>query len=222
MILGDTQLLWNVQQNARHHLIPALERVILLFLCVHQQQASKFFLIIFFFCILVFSLLPPYIIHKGKIFLSSWCPRNGYPGTRYNCSESGWVNELIFFDWFTTQFIPAVNHVQKPVLLLFDGHQSHISTRIIRAALDAKIELECLPPHSTTALQPLDVVTLGKVKTMWKGLLREHNASSNLAPIDKAKFSLLVSLNFLFSRFSFDLRKEMHEYTRKMSKRILR
>lgn len=123
----------------------------------------------------------------------AWCPRNGFPGTRYNCTPSGWIEEPIFFDWLSKQFVPAVANIKRPILLILDGHGSHISTRIIKMAMDNDIHLECLPPHSTTILQPLDVVTLTKVKTAWRLLLNNHNRTTNSQPIDKNRFALLVS-----------------------------
>ena len=91
------------------------------------------------------------------------------------------------------QFLPAIQSIKKPVLLIFDGHYSHVSTRIIKLAMAKDILLECLPPHTTTILQLLDVVTLTKVKTAWRRLLHEHNFNTNGSPIDKVKFAYLVS-----------------------------
>jgi hypothetical protein len=92
-----------------------------------------------------------------------------------------------------------VNKIKRPIILFFDGHQTHISARIVKAAMDNQIELECLPPHTTTVLQPLDVVTLHKIKTAWRSLLVEHNIKTNSSPIDKQRFALLVSLLFVLS-----------------------
>lgn len=103
------------------------------------------------------------------------------------------MEERIFFDWLSNHFVPFVGDVRKPVLLIFDGHQAHISTRISKLALEHGIELLCLPPHSTTILQPLDVVTLTKVKTAWRKILQMHNTQTNSQNIDKKRFSYLVS-----------------------------
>ncbi|CAF4223290.1 unnamed protein product [Rotaria magnacalcarata] len=54
------------------------------------------------------------------------------------------------------------------------------------------VQLEYLPPHSTTILQPLDVVTRTKVKTAWRKLLHQHKFKTNSAPIDKVKFAYLI------------------------------
>ncbi|CAF3021515.1 unnamed protein product [Rotaria socialis] len=135
---------------------------------------------------------PPYIIYRGVKLWSTWVPKNGFPGARYNVTLSGWVEEEVFYDWLVHQFSPAVQHLKRPLMLFFDGHRAHISARIVKTAMDNGIELECLPPHTTTLLQPLDVVTLSKVKTAWRSILVEHNTKTNSAPIQKPKFSLLI------------------------------
>ncbi|CAF1524853.1 unnamed protein product [Adineta steineri] len=138
------------------------------------------------------KLLPPYIVYAGTHLWNTWICKNSFAGTRYNTSLSGWVEEHIFFDWLSQHFIPYVEDIAKPVLLIFDGHKAHISTRIIKLAMDHHIELLCLPPHSTTVLQPLDVVTLAKIKTAWRKLLTAHNTQTNSQKIDKKKFSYLI------------------------------
>ncbi|CAF4151860.1 unnamed protein product, partial [Rotaria sordida] len=137
--------------------------------------------------------LPPYIIFQGAQLWSTSIPKNGFPGTRYNCTKSGWVDEPVFFHWFVNQFIPNVSKVKRPIILFFDGHQTHISARIVKAAMENQIELECFPPHTTIILQPLDVVTLHKIKTAWRSLLVEHNIKTNSSSIDKQRFTLLIS-----------------------------
>ena len=57
-------------------------------------------------------------------------------------------------------------------------------------AMQNGTELECLLPNTTTILQPLDVVTLNKVKSIWSSLLVDHNTKTNSAPMNKNKFAL--------------------------------
>ncbi|CAF3747959.1 unnamed protein product, partial [Rotaria sordida] len=59
-------------------------------------------------------------------------------------------------------------------------------------SMDHQVELLCLPPHSTTVLQPLDVVTLTKIKTAWRKLLVTHNTQTNSEKIDKKRFSYMI------------------------------
>ncbi|CAF3621241.1 unnamed protein product [Rotaria sp. Silwood1] len=139
------------------------------------------------------ELLPPYFIYKGAKMWTTSIPKNGFPGSRYNCTETGWIDEPVFFDWFKNHFIPQVSTIKRPLILFFDGHYAHISVRTVKLAMENGIELECLPAHTTTILQPLDVVTLHKVKAAWRSLLVEHNVKTNSGPIDKQNFALLIS-----------------------------
>ncbi len=52
-------------------------------------------------------------------------------------------------------------------LLVFDGHSTHLSFKFIEYALDNKIVLLCYPPHTSHALQGLDVVIFGHLKENW-------------------------------------------------------
>ncbi|CAM4801350.1 unnamed protein product [Rotaria magnacalcarata] len=111
----------------------------------------------------------------------SWCPKNGYPDARYNVSTNGWGDGGTFNDWFLHHFVSNVKHEKRSILLITDGYKSHISTKIIKIALDHHVHVECLPPHSTTLLQPLDVVTLSKVAELFKNsILPSHCASGFL------------------------------------------
>ena len=44
--------------------------------------------------------------------------------TAFHCSDSGWVNSELFFKWFKF-FIKSIP-TSRPVLLLLDGHASHV------------------------------------------------------------------------------------------------
>ncbi|CAF2137361.1 unnamed protein product [Rotaria magnacalcarata] len=125
--------------------------------------------------------LPPYIIYRSMKLWSTWIPKNGYPGARYNATLSGWVEEEVFYDWFVNQFLPAVAHIKRRLIIFFDGHRAHISTRIVKKAMQIGIELECLPAHITTILQPLDVVTLNKISELWKNYVLKGHCSGDFA-----------------------------------------
>ena len=45
----------------------------------------------------------------------------------------------------------------RPVLIIEDGHSSHVSLEVIKLARENDIYLLCLPSHCTHILQPLDV-----------------------------------------------------------------
>ncbi|CAF4236938.1 unnamed protein product, partial [Rotaria sordida] len=60
--------------------------------------------------------------------------------------------------------------------------------------MDHGIHLECLPPHTTNILQPLDVLTLSKMKTSWRKLLSKHYQETNGETLTKQTFALLNHL----------------------------
>ena len=44
-------------------------------------------------------------------------------------------NEDCFFDYLKNLFIPNTKHLQKPLLLIFDGCYSHLSITSVRLAI---------------------------------------------------------------------------------------
>lgn len=85
------------------------------------------------------------------------------PNTMLEVSESGWINQDIYLKWF--EFF--INNIPpaRPVLLIQDGHGSHISIQLIEKARANDIHLLCLPAHTTHLLQPLDVGVFKPFKT---------------------------------------------------------
>ena len=82
----------------------------------------------------------------------------------YAKSESGWIDTELFLVWVKKIFLKYVVH-QRPVILLTDGHKSHINIDVIDLCRNNDIILYCLPPHTTHALQPLDVAVFKSLKT---------------------------------------------------------
>ena len=112
--------------------------------------------------------LPPYFVFKGK----RDDPRlmaGALPGSRHSMSDTGWSNGEVFKKFLEEHFIP---HLPKRddgqhALLMYVGHASHISLPLIELAKEHNIILFVLPPHTSHALQPLDVGTFKPVKTYY-------------------------------------------------------
>ncbi|CAF0780267.1 unnamed protein product [Adineta steineri] len=58
--------------------------------------------------------------------------------------------------------------------------------------MDHHVELICFPPNNTTVFQPLDVVTLTKIKTAWRKLPMIHNSQTSSQVTDKKHLSYLI------------------------------
>lgn len=70
------------------------------------------------------------------------------------------------FQLFRDLFLPNIGE-ERPVLLIYDGHTTHISTKLIRVAQQNQVTIMKLPPHTTHLLQPLDVAGFKILKTKW-------------------------------------------------------
>ena len=72
----------------------------------------------------------------------------------------------------TETFAACFNHFadfvrERPLLIIFDGHLTHISIPVIKRALDENIIVK-FPPHVTDVLQPLDIFCFGPLKQVWE------------------------------------------------------
>ena len=77
--------------------------------------------------------LPPMVIFKGERFNHEWSVGE-VPDTLFGMSESGWIDQELFFYWLKKLFIKQIPP-QRPVMLLYDGHSSHYIPNAIAEAV---------------------------------------------------------------------------------------
>ena len=94
--------------------------------------------------------IPPLMIYPRKKSVPDKIKIGAVPGTMFRSS----VNEM-YLEWF--QFFIANIPSARPVLLIEDGHASHITIDVIQLAHKNDIHLLCLPVHTSHILQPLDI-----------------------------------------------------------------
>ena len=137
--------------------------------------------------------LPPYILYKGKNLYTVWT-EGGPAGVLYGVSDSGWMEGANFLDWFKKLFLPAVQHLSSGpgMVLLVDGHHSHLTMTLIELAREKGIHLVCFPPHMTHILQPLDVSVYHPVKQSWAIVLKEYKLETMAENVMKAVFPSLI------------------------------
>ena len=93
------------------------------------------------------------------------------PGSSHTVSNNGWSNNQVFIKFLNEHFL---KNIVRPIdgnqkmLLLFDGHKSHICPDVRRWAVENNVILFLLPPHSSHKLQPLDVSCFGPLKKYYK------------------------------------------------------
>lgn len=76
-------------------------------------------------------------------------------GTSGSVSGSGWSNTELFHKYHLIKYAQGLTDDQ-PVLLIYDGHKSHVALSVIEWAKAHNIIL-VLPAHCSHILQPLDV-----------------------------------------------------------------
>lgn len=86
------------------------------------------------------------------------------PGSVGGANPSGWINEELFLT-FLKHFVATVKCTrEKPVLLLLDNHDTHLSIAALNYAKESGIVMLSFPPHCSHKLQPLDRSVFGPLK----------------------------------------------------------
>ncbi|CUA71995.1 hypothetical protein RSOLAG22IIIB_04854 [Rhizoctonia solani] len=91
-------------------------------------------------------------------------------------TENGWTSDDICEAWFTKVFLKTAVERRvsdAPIVLLLDGHSSHISMQVLNVAYKNGVFIICLPPKTTHKLQPLDVGVFNLVQGAWKRLCED-------------------------------------------------
>lgn len=130
--------------------------------------------------------LPPFIIFKCSFLQKGWSTKvNLSLDSRIGVSENGWSNNTLCLSWLEFIFIPLVQKRRqgKYVLLLLDGHVSHMTLAFSKMCEENLIKILCLPPH----LQPLDLVCFSVLKGAYRKLVDER-MRMRVHSIDKYQF----------------------------------
>ena len=101
------------------------------------------------------STLPPLMVYPRKRSVPDKMRAGAVGGTLFEVSDNGWINKEIFLVWLQ-HFVDSIPPV-RPVLLILDGHSSHVTIEAIELARSNDVLMLCLPSHTTHILQPLDV-----------------------------------------------------------------
>ena len=136
--------------------------------------------------------LPPYIIYKNKTIYPCWT-EGGPPGTKFTVSPSGWMESDQFIEWFRGIFLEGTAKLVGPKVLFVDGHNSHVSLELIDLAIENKVTILYLPPHSSAHFQPLDVTVYSEVKRNWRVILNNFYRTTKSESITKQSFPRLIN-----------------------------
>ena len=97
--------------------------------------------------------IPPMVVFSGKKFNHDLC-EGEVPGSLYGMSESGWMDQELFSNWFLHQFLKhAVS--SRPILLMLDGHSSHYTLDLVQSAAENDVIIFCIPPQTASHWTPV-------------------------------------------------------------------
>jgi len=109
-------------------------------------------------------------VFKGNIWNSDLL-NEGTHSVSGTVPETRRSNSVIFRDYLENHFIKhAPAHDFNPILLLMDGHSTHMSVGLLEWAKSMNIVIFILPAH---ILQPLGVACFGPFQGMYNNLC--HN-----------------------------------------------
>ena len=134
------------------------------------------------------------LVYPGKNLWDRWC-LNGPPFTLFGVSDSGWMEQANFHNWFEKMFLNAVDHLLEtgPVVLIMDGHGSHILLKLIQSARKHNVHLIAVPAHTTHITQPLDVGLFSAMKAKWRQIMDNYRHKTAAATVDKSTFPSLIA-----------------------------
>ncbi|XP_064595954.1 uncharacterized protein LOC135462656 [Liolophura sinensis] len=112
------------------------------------------------------NIVPPMFVFPRVNFRDHFL--NGAPpGAIGSAARSGWMNEELYLEYLRH----FINHTRcskdRPVLLILDNVESHISLEAIDLGRENGVVMLTLPPHTSHRLQPLDCSVYGPFKTAY-------------------------------------------------------
>ena len=89
------------------------------------------------------------------------------------------MNLKMFEYCLEEMFVPSTTHINRPLLLVMDSFSSHVSLKIINLLKQNRIVCLIPPPHTTHALQFLDLLHFNSVKTDWIKIVKNYFKEGN-------------------------------------------
>jgi len=122
--------------------------------------------------------LSPMLIYKAHSTKVAWVDKNAPADVIIGHSANGWTDNTKGLGYLKTHFGPRSSSAAKAEgkwrMIIFDGHESHVSWDFLQYCIQQKIIAFCLPPHSTNILQPLDVAVFSPYKNYYSQILERE------------------------------------------------
>jgi hypothetical protein len=116
---------------------------------------------------------------------------------------------MLFIDWLERQFIPKNDELRRkikydgPIILLVDGHASHITSRVLPDAASQRIIVITLVAHSSHVSQPLDLCIFGIFKMLYQRESKTHELKGETLTIYRAILAFYTATIIRMVRWRF-------------------
>ena len=130
--------------------------------------------------------IPPMVVFDRKQ-LQAEMTDGEVPGAFYGLTDSGWMDTVLFEQWFRNHFLVHAPSI-RPLLLLLDGHASYYNPTFLKMAAEEGIIVFCLPPHATQLLQPLDNGAFASLKGQWRHECQRFSAQNPGKALNRRNF----------------------------------
>jgi len=133
---------------------------------------------------------PLMVIFKAGKMKTEWAVGSP-PNTIVRASKDGYINSELFVE-FGRHFVQYLRRRASNAcknLLVLDGHSTHTyNVEFLTLMRDNNVEVICLPPHATHALQPADKALFASMKSKWEEAGRRFVRESGGRRLDKREF----------------------------------
>ena len=102
-----------------------------------------------------------------RVHLKASMLYGGPPSADGDAYKTGWMTTLNFFKYMQHFVKTTKSSKERPVLLILDNYETHLSLHTIDFAKKNGVVMLTLPPHCSHKLQPLDVSVFGLFKTYY-------------------------------------------------------
>ncbi len=133
------------------------------------------------------NVLPPFHVYPGQRINSQWT-QDSVPETYFSVTDKGWMETDVFYGWIANRFLKQIPPL-RPIVLLLDGHESHIDIHVSKICAENGVLLFCLPPHCSHVLQPLDVGFFSSLKAHWKKSCKTFAVNNPGVTVNKMNFA---------------------------------
>jgi hypothetical protein len=141
--------------------------------------------------------MPPALVTQGANVNVAWYDAR-QQDLLWATSESGWMESAMFVSWLRhfVEFakplrVAGADGKLEPVLLLLDGHSTHVTFEAIVLAERNGVRLVKLPAHTTHVLQPLDLAVFGPWHRHWGKARHAFRVCRPRTVITKQVFAVL-------------------------------